>query len=369
MKQALLTKTGGFIKGICHPAGDVSLLHEAGIGWVRLDVPYPTEDSYAPFLQRIADYHAQSIRAILISPYPARFIQDGCDPTTPEGLLTVERICAQMAADFAPYQPCWQATNEMHIVHFRVPLTEMQAVDFLAASIRGLRRGDPDAAIGHNSLDESWQEKALLVEQKCGGTDYIGMDLYAGTWLPGDESTYMLKIDQFHALLNKPVILMEFGFTSQGACMEEDGSDVAMLLKAWGFNGLDDVRSRVEEFITKLPPQMQAIAEKASPAERLHAIRPEFFSHLLKKWPTPTAIPHSELGQVAFYGKLLPKLLAHPHLAGAVIYCMKDSERCFLCGAEDCPLETTWGLLRLDGSTKLAYEVVKSVFSNEANAV
>ncbi len=368
--RELYQKTGGFIKGICHPSGDPTLLLDAGLGWVRMDAPYPTEESYEPFMQRVADYYQKGIRTVLISPYPSAFVQNGIDPATAAGLEQVEEVCAQMAKDFAPYHPCWQATNEMHMAHFRVPLTEMQAVDFLAASMRGLRKGDPRAAIGHNTVDEAWMDKLLLVDEKAGagspggGADYIGLDLYAGTWIPGDETAFIEMIDRLHDLLKQPVILMEFGFASLGGTMAEDYADVLALLQSWGFKDYEDAASHLDQWIACLPPRLKEIALNAAPEERLKTVSQAFFLHILKKWPCPSFLPHDEVGQAEFYRRLLPKLLDHPYLGGAVIYCMNDSERCFLCGEPDCPLETAWGLLRMDGSKKPAYSMVKNIFRN-----
>ncbi len=360
----LSEKTNGFMGGICHFESESALLHDLGLGWTRLDVPYPTEDRYAPFLRMIADYYEHGIRAVLISPYPSAFIRDNIDPTSPQGLREVEKICEKMAADFAPYQPCWQATNEMHMAHFRVPLTETQAVDFLISSIKGLRRGDPDAAVGHNSVEDAWLENAKRIERAVGGSDYIGLDLYAGTWVPGDENTYIEAIDNLYAALKRPVILMEFGFASVGDCMKEDKSDIDEFLREWGFpGGRADIPDNLERVIEKLPPKLRNIVYNAAPAERLFTVQQEFFTHILKKWPCPGGLPHTEEGQAEFYAGLLPKLLAHPHLGGAMLYCMQDYKRCFLCGEADCPLEIAWGLLRTDGSKKPAYATVKRIFN------
>ncbi len=360
-ERHLYQKTGGFMKGICHPTGNPALLREAGIGWVRMDAPYPTDEGYGPFVKRVAEYLRQGIRTIVISPYPSRFIQSGIDPATPEGLLQVEAVCARMAADFAVYQPCWQASNEMHIGHFRAPLNEMQAVDFLAASIRGLKRGDPNAAVGHNSVEDDWLEKADLVARRAGGVDYIGLDLYAGTWMEGNSDTYLSAIERLHERLKSPIVLMEFGFAAAGDCMASDFSDVVQFLRNRGFYGIEDAIARLDDLTEQLPPRLSRVAKTAPPEERFSVVR-GFIPHLMKKWPCAGAFPHKEEGQAAFYADLLPKLLSHPHLAGAVIYCMRDSERCFLCGEADCPTETAWGLLRLDGTKKPAYHVVKQYF-------
>ena len=44
----IYSKTGGFMKGICWPENDLTLLSGCGIGWVRWDVPYPFEEDGSP---------------------------------------------------------------------------------------------------------------------------------------------------------------------------------------------------------------------------------------------------------------------------------------------------------------------------------
>ena len=73
-------------------------------------------------------------------------------------------------------------------------------------------------------------------------------------------------------------------------------------------------------------------------------------------------VRNKELGFVFQSFNLLPKLTAHPHLAGAVIYCWQDSKTCFTCGEDDCPCETAWGITRADGTHKPAYEAIGEAF-------
>ena len=48
---------------------------------------------------------------------------------------------------------------------------------------------------------------------------------------------------------------------------------------------------------------------------------------------------------------------------GAIVYSYSDSDACYICGQSDCPVETGWGLVDLDGNPKPAYHAVKEGFA------
>ena len=55
--------------------------------------------------------------------------------------------------------------------------------------------------------------------------------------------------------------------------------------------------------------------------------------------------------------------MAKDYCVGAVIYCWGDSESCYVCGQEECPVETGWGLVDNDGKPKPAYYAVQEAFA------
>ena len=40
-KSELVSRAGGFLRGICHPSDDVDTIYDTGFRWIRWDVPYP----------------------------------------------------------------------------------------------------------------------------------------------------------------------------------------------------------------------------------------------------------------------------------------------------------------------------------------
>lgn len=51
-------------------------------------------------------------------------------------------------------------------------------------------------------------------------------------------------------------------------------------------------------------------------------------------------------------------------MGGLIVYCWSDSDRCYVCGQEDCPTETRWGLVTCDDKEKPSYYAVKEAFGN-----
>ncbi len=367
--SSLYKKTGGFMKGICHPSSDREGLLEAGLTWVRRDIPYPydSEGNETPSFKsyrECCEYHAEKgIYTVGITPYPSAFIAAGIDVRTKEGLDLAAEVCAKMAKALKASVRCWQITNEMHVPHFRAPLTTAQSAEFVIACAKGIRNGDPDGCVGHNSCNGEWREKyCRYIEESIGGSDYIGLDCYAGTWGDGNVDTYSREIDLFYEALGIPVILMEFGYSSLGRYVPDTAPEIQKYFEDHGFSGREDAVARLDEFVRTLPEGLQRNVEHCAEEDKADYALGSF-QHVLKYWNHDGGIGHTEEGQAEFYRQLLPKLLAHPHLGGAILYCWKDSQTCFTCGQDDCPCETAWGICRLDESRKPAYYAVKEAFA------
>ncbi|MBR4940860.1 MAG: hypothetical protein IKZ19_02545 [Clostridia bacterium] len=368
--ENLYSKTGGFMKGICHPGSDRESLLELGLRWVRRDIPYPFDkngNETPEFIsyRKACEYYAEKgIYTVGITPYPSAFIAAGIDVSTEAGLNEAAEVCRKIAVALKDSVKCWQVTNEMHIIHFRAPLTEAESIRFLIKCTLGLRAGDPEGCIGHNSYCEAWRGFCKDIERETGGNDYIGMDCYAGTWGPGNTDTYIEEIDILHDALGIPVILMEFGYASTGNVREDEEADAEIdrFLHAHGFKDREDAMERNEDLMKFVPETLANTAKRCSEADRRTYILSSM-NHVLKHWRYSGGFTHSEEGQAQFYGELLPKLLKNPHLGGAILYCWQDSPSCFTCGQSDCPCETAWGITRMDGTRKPSCEIIKKVFA------
>ena len=369
-KNELVARMGGFMRGICHPSDDIDTIYDTGIRWIRWDVPYPYDAegnetaAFSAYRARCERFAAKGIRTVAISPYPRAFLANGIDVHTPDGLKAAEAVCRRMAAALRGSVGCWQVTNEMYIVGFRAPLSEAESVEFLIASMKGVRAGDPDALVGHNNHIPEWKAICDRIEAETGGSDYAGVDLYDGTWSDGGPDTYGPKLAKIAAQSGLPVILMEFGFASRGGNLVP--GEVDAFIRSFGYPEPSKVREQPLEFaarvLDQLSPPLAAQLRRSVPADQPGVVDGSF-THLLKKWGSKPGIPHDEAGQAQFYTELLPKLISHPDVAGAVLYCWRDSPKCWNCGQDDCPCETAWGLVRCDDTLKPAREAVKAIFT------
>jgi len=69
--------------------------------------------------------------------------------------------------------------------------------------------------------------------------------------------------------------------------------------------------------------------------------------------------PHTPEGQASFYRGIYARLSRLPFLLGAFIYCWQDDEKCGYCNQAECPTETRWGLVDVDGREKPSYYAVR----------
>ena len=95
--------------------------------------------------------------------------------------------------------------------------------------------------------------------------------------------------------------------------------------------------------------------------------RGEYMNHFYTSLPEGYYLDgytHTPLGQAKFFEDLIPKLLAKDYIIGTVIYCWSDSDRCYVCGQSDCPVETGWGLVDGDGNRKPSFYAVKEIFNS-----
>jgi hypothetical protein len=333
--------------GVCHPRQRLDCIREAGLGWVRLDVPFPwrgrmgqSRAEYQSFRERLQAIGAAGLRVMGIAPYPRGWeLPEAGAPGSAAFLEVYRQACTFLAADLRPWVGAWQVANEMNLELFRQPLTEPQALDYLRAGAVGLRAGNQDALVGVNMAGFGpaalRMYEQLYLSPRSGGEgtagrrdaaaelDYVGTDGYFGSWEAGGPDAWPAQIERLATLTARPVIIQEYGYSSAGAVM--------------------------------------TAAERAAGSD----------PHRLKKWahgwaPAGARPAHTPEMQALYASQCLERFAADPRVRGIFWYCWSDHERCWQCGASDCPCETAWGLVTTDEREKPAYaayrEAVRRLF-------
>jgi len=317
--------------------GELGLMREAHIGWLRSDrlgfdvkahaAGQPQGESFARAKERIRQLRAAGFQVIGLTPGPRELGGHLGEPGSVEYCARYRAMCAYIAEEFRGLIGWWQVANELDIWIFREKLTMNQSVDFLKAGIRGMKEADPGLKVGINitlypslpgEVDGNTdQHEGLALARGVYGdpglsVDYAGFDSYPGTWRRGGPESWHEYLDGFHELTGKPVMIQEFGYSSAGPVMtpEEDASGI-------------------------YPCQA-------------------------KKWRFSWRGAHTQEVQASFIRESFRIFAGKPYLLGAIYYCWQDAQTCWQCGGEDCPAETAWGLLDRHGRKKLSYAAFQS---------
>jgi hypothetical protein len=365
-------KVGGFVKGICHGNADYEQMKGAGIEWNRCDIPFPFDEagqqreSYVQFKETLKGYVANGMKIMAVTPYPRTFIEHGIDPRLPENEKRIKEIAEFLVQDLRELVGILQITNEMGIPRFTLPLTTDEAVRFMGVQLKAIHPLRGNILIGYNTAGPQVDVHQLMrpYHQYC---DYVGIDIYVGCFT--SFGNYLRMFDVTLAYLwsftSKPVILCEFGYISGG--IPKTPEEKRAILQQYGASSEAEARKNVDDFVSRLPQKMQDyVRRNASGDWGNFLFNSDFRDHLYTELPAKTVIPaypHTPDGQADFYRDLLPRLMRTPYLLGAFIYCYSDSPRCYVCGQGDCPIETRWGLITVDGQKKPAYHAVRQMFA------
>lgn len=306
-----------FFMGVCHPRKRLDLMKQAGVQWLRCDMPFPFEGEVGKASQRFRNFHSQvsawsreGFRVMGVTPYPRGWQVDAGAPGSAGFLDIYQEACRFLAQEFGDMVPGWQICNELNLESFRHPLTEEQAIAFAKSGGLGVKRGNSSALVGVNMA--GFGESALRMYSELYPNDevefnYVGTDGYFGSWQAGGPEDWHQKLALLHEKTGKPIIIQEFGYASRGEVMTAE--------------------------------------EKASGKS----------PHELKKWGNGWREGHTPDVQAAYLEEAYNVFINTPTVLGAIWYCWSDHERCWNCGAPDCPCETAWGLVDVNEVPKPAY--------------
>ena len=379
----ILEKTGGKIYGVCHPNENYMRIKDVGLGWVRFDIPYPYEadgrtirSEYTQFKNRAGEYTKNKFKVMAITPYPRDFLDiGGYDPGDSANAARVREIVVFLINDLRDVIAGIQISNELnHTGHIRPFTTLQQSADFIGLQAKALYDVRGDIIVGYNSAgySESWTN---LMKPYLKYMDYVALDLYYGTYDNGTLQNYVNDINKLYRLVNKPILMAEFGYASKGSPTAEDR---AAKLARYGYASEAEARADIVNLVEQLPNTFKTLIKTNYPntADWANAVFVTYANHFYgynKRIPADSwidvdlaeeNITHDEEGQANYFRQLIPLLMEQKCLIGFFIYCWKDRTWCLTCGYDDCPNETSWGLVDDSGNRKKpSYYAVKEAIA------
>ena len=375
----VLEKTDGFMTGVCHPEPEYKKLRKANIGWIRVDIPYPYDLngklslSYRQFKKEIGAYVKRGFKVLAVTPYPDNYIAHGLDVRKEKDIKGIQRIARFFLKDLKGLVSAYQITNEMGIDRFTDPLTLEEAAKFIGVQAQAMYPVRGNVIIGYNLGGFGILKLPPLMKNYNKYMDYIGVDLYFGCFenVVKDIETFPTLLKYVHNITQKPIILAEFGYISYGE-PKTAAQKQKILETRYGVSSEAEARKDINAFISKLPRNLRyefkKLYKNKSDAEKADLLfQGEYANHIYRELSEGTGLegyPHTPKGQAKFFADVIPKIRALDFCVGAFIYMWNDSERCYVCGQRNCPVETGWGIVDGQGKEKPAYYAVQKAFAD-----
>ena len=370
-------QAGGFMKGICHTDHDFDMIKGANIEWIREDIPVPFDRNGEPSIfyewwkQEAAKYVENGFKIFAVTPYPKDFIYYGFDPREEEGAQKIKEIAEFYVNDLRGIVSAYQIANEMGVDRFTAPLTMEEAARFIGIQLEAmapLTKGNE--LIGYNLGGLGFVQLIFKMTEYNKLCDYVGCDLYVGSFenLAKNIDTYFAALNLVRAITRRPIIMTEFGYIGYGEPKTREEKDE--ILRSYGFESEEDAAKDIDTFVSRLPgpirDEFDRLYKDKTDEEKLKLLFDgEYTNHIYKSLQDGTGLygyEHTPEGQAKFYSYLIPKLRKLPWCIGAIIYMWDDSDSCYVCGQEDCPVETGWGIVDGNGEPKPAYYAVQKAF-------
>ncbi|MDQ6878056.1 MAG: hypothetical protein M3082_10240 [Candidatus Dormibacteraeota bacterium] len=298
-----------------------------------------------------------------ISPFPSDL--PGGDPTEASWSLAWRRAGAGIAEALGDLVGSWQIGNELNIWQFRAPMRTLPAAArFVADVADGLRQGSHDVRLGINAFGVG-ESTAELYGYVYGpgaalSLDYVGVDAYPGCWEDGGPESWHTIIDRVWSLGGgRPVVVCEIGFPSRGDIAVPGELDA--YLRRLGYRHLSEVEADRDRLLAASPGPLAAAFAKL-PTESWAEDFEDSAGHLLKKWRRSWGGgAHTPEKQARYFSEALEFLLVDPRIEELILFMFQDPPVCWSCGQPDCPLETSWGFVDLDGRRKPVFGAVETM--------
>lgn len=358
---------------------DIKLMKEAGIEWVKVGIAFPFLDSemtklsprYLSCLKTVKYWKDRGFKIFGITPVYGmmftkkaltyligqqgknslfqsklkdlensdsslkfvRFIPDWVGKCSDTKFYEImEKAMEYIANELKDSAEYYQIANEMDITRFRGEMTQEQASDFMYASAKGIKKGNPDAKVGINTScmtnpESIYFYETLYSENSNVYFDYAGVDYYFGSHHPGTPFDWIQTIEDIHNITKRPIVIAEWGYSSIGEYLNDDG---------W------------PEEPNKAPNEDG-----------------EFWVCARHAWAYAWKDAHNVEIQAEYFTEALKIFAQNEHVIGCFQYDWQDDPMCF-CGRPNCPHECGWGMVDMEKKPKPSYyafkEAVKKYF-------
>ncbi len=365
-------KKTGFIKGICHPLENFEQIRNANIEWTRFDIPFPLDgegnetEAYKGFKDRVRRFRDNGMKVMAVTPFPDAFLANGLDVRKKEDIPKIEKVAEFLVKDLKDLCGAFQIANEIGIPRFTLPFTVKEGAEFIGICAKAMAPFKGDMPIGYNCAGPQ-TDLNIYLEPYMDYFDYVGIDIYMGCFFFGTMWLFEALLRYLYVMTGKPIILCEFGYISGGA--PKTKQEKLDIIRSYGAKNKKDAIKHIDTFIENLPERMRTYVKHCAqePSNYAHYIfRSEFTNHFYRELPKTCVIPgypHTDEGQAKFYKDIISRLSSLDFMGGLIIYCWRDDERCYVCGQEDCPTETRWGLVTYDEKEKPSYYAVKEEYA------
>ncbi len=134
-------------------ANDLSMLAEAGVGIVRMDVSWggcektPGQYDFSQYDQLISDLEQRGIRLLFIIDYGNRHYDKGLAPHSEACRAAYARFCAALARRYAGKKILWELWNEPNIGFWKPKPNVDDYMAWCKAVVPAIRKADPTACI------------------------------------------------------------------------------------------------------------------------------------------------------------------------------------------------------------------------------
>lgn len=373
-----IQKSGGIVKGVCHPNGNYQQIKDANIQWVRFDMPMPFDSNgnvspvYNYYKNIVKGYADNGIKVMLITPYPYDFLGIGIDPRTDEGKAFIRKTAQFYATDLEGIAAAFQVSNEMGVEHFTSPLTLDEAAEFVGIQLEAMRQVNKDVIVGFNLGNVTMYNFCNSMKPYLQYCDYVGIDIYLGCFENVFKVLYVYDLMLRYAwnFTHKPIMVNEFGYISGGE--QKTAEEKQAILQKYGYNSEAEAKADIRNFISKLPPYFQSYLTKLDAYGDDTAIGNRIFdteivNHVYEEIQPGYRLinyPHTPDGQADCLRDSVEHFKNLDFVCGAFVYCYSDSSSCYICGQEDCPVETKWGLVDRNGNPKPSYYAIQEAYAN-----